>query len=617
MCRPSIAHYSGELLGKVERMDNQNVRCLRMQIVRNLAASLLFFLGSPGINAAEVYSVGPITLTPTYNVAGCALVTSNGYGGTDRRLFIPNTDGYYSIKDYTPGASTFWLITDEAFDPNQRLVDQALAVDSSWGGGSYPPQASLVSGGRYYAWAAYGGGYGTVGDCQSDGATETVSFRIVGEDSGVPSPPSGISATPTDGGATVSFIPGSANGSAITNYEYGTFNGVEWTFTALNPVDATSPISITGLTNGVSVTMRLRAVNANGASAHSSSFTFTPEAPVVADADGDGVGDGIDNCPSMANAGQTDTDGDGAGNACDADDDGDSIADGSDNCPLNANANQDDFDSDGAGDICDSDDDGDGVVDATDNCPLVPNTNQSDTSYGAAGAYVQKIFIAFVGRPPAPSGLRYYADLISANNTTGKLILFDDLFYGADATSIYSGMTLNDRINQYYNFMFNRYALVGGLNYWSNQINSGVVTQPEAAATIANSASGQDMSVLDAKQTAASKLTCAMDTAAKISAYQSNLSGARSSIASVDTAQDAAAYDGTAALLSITGISREAGSYQRVWTSPAGDAPLAASLVGPDSAAPTPVPSLPVGWILTLVSLMALGGTLKLKRAGL
>ena len=242
----------------------------------------LFLLGAPSIKAAEIYSVGPITLTPTYNVGGCALVTrfNNGadvYGGTDRRLFMPNTDGYYSIKDYTSGAASIWLITDEAFDPNQTLVDQALAVDLRWGGGLYPPQARLVSGDRYYAWAAYTGGWPTVGGCQTDGGTETVTFRIVGEDSGVPSPPTGISASAVYRGATVSFTPGSANGSAITNYEYGTFNGDEWSFTALSPADASSPISITGLTNGVSVTMRLRAVNANGSSAYSATFTFTPQ----------------------------------------------------------------------------------------------------------------------------------------------------------------------------------------------------------------------------------------------------------------------------------------------------------------------------------------------------
>jgi hypothetical protein len=31
-----------------------------------------FFIGLPGIYAAKVYSVGPITLTPTFNVAGHA-----------------------------------------------------------------------------------------------------------------------------------------------------------------------------------------------------------------------------------------------------------------------------------------------------------------------------------------------------------------------------------------------------------------------------------------------------------------------------------------------------------------------------------------------------------------
>ena len=589
-----------------------------MQCARNLAASLLLFLGSPSIYAAEVYSVGPITLTPTFGIGSCALVGTNGYGGFDRRLFIPNVDGYYSIKDYTPGATTSWLITDEAFDPSQRLIDQALAVDPSWGGGSYPPQASLVSGGRYYAWAVYGGGYGTVGGCQSDGATETVSFRIVGEDSGVPSPPSGISATPTDGGATVSFTPGSANGSAITNYEYGTFNGIDWNFTALSPADSTSPISITGLTNGVSVTMRLRAVNANGASAHSSSFTVTPEAPAVADADGDGVGDGTDNCPSVANAGQTDTDADGSGDACDSDDDGDSLSDGSDNCPLIANANQDDFDGDGLGDACDSDDDGDGASDSFDNCPLVPNSVQSDTSYGVSGAYVQKIFIAFVGRPPAPSGLRYYADLISANNTHGKLVLFDDLFYGADATALYAGMTVRERINQYYNFMFSRDALTGGLNYWEGQINSGAITQPAAAATIADAASGPDMSVLDAKQTAASKLTCAMDTAEKITGYQNNLPAARASLAAIETATDANLYDGDAALLTITGTSRAPdspvlGAARLVHDS---ETPRSTSAVAERGAAHA-VPAIPIGWLLVLIGSLAFGATVVLGRKAL
>lgn len=48
---------------------------------------------------------------------------------------------------------------------------------------------------------------------------------------------------------------------------------------------------------------------------------------VLPDTDGDGVANAVDNCPSVANAGQLDTDGDGAGNACDPDDDNDGIVD--------------------------------------------------------------------------------------------------------------------------------------------------------------------------------------------------------------------------------------------------------------------------------------------------
>ncbi len=70
------------------------------------------------------------------------------------------------------------------------------------------------------------------------------------------------------------------------------------------------------------------------------------------DQDGDGVEDSSDNCPTIANANQTDTDLDGEGNACDDDDDNDSVLDLDDNCPLIANANQADSDGDAIADAC-------------------------------------------------------------------------------------------------------------------------------------------------------------------------------------------------------------------------------------------------------------------------
>lgn len=55
---------------------------------------------------------------------------------------------------------------------------------------------------------------------------------------------------------------------------------------------------------------------------------------LASDTDGDGVDDGVDNCPSTANADQADTDRDGLGDGCDADDDGDGVADSIDLYPL-------------------------------------------------------------------------------------------------------------------------------------------------------------------------------------------------------------------------------------------------------------------------------------------
>jgi hypothetical protein len=89
-----------------------------------------------------------------------------------------------------------------------------------------------------------------------------------------PSPPTSLSATPGNTTVTISFTLGSDGGSPITNYQYSTDGGA--TFTAFSPAQTSSPVSITGLTNGVTYDIQLKAVNAVGPSVASASVTTTP-----------------------------------------------------------------------------------------------------------------------------------------------------------------------------------------------------------------------------------------------------------------------------------------------------------------------------------------------------
>lgn len=85
--------------------------------------------------------------------------------------------------------------------------------------------------------------------------------------------PIDLDAIPASGEIIINFKQTNPTGSPITNYEY-TLNG--GSFITLDPSRNISPITISGLTNGIEYTITIRAVNANGPGATSASVTATP-----------------------------------------------------------------------------------------------------------------------------------------------------------------------------------------------------------------------------------------------------------------------------------------------------------------------------------------------------
>jgi len=88
----------------------------------------------------------------------------------------------------------------------------------------------------------------------------------------IPGAPTGLVATPNNQSLSIAFSINNGGG-AITNYSYST-NGT--TYTAFSPAQTSSPVTITGLTNGTSYTVYLKATNAIGTGPASASVTATP-----------------------------------------------------------------------------------------------------------------------------------------------------------------------------------------------------------------------------------------------------------------------------------------------------------------------------------------------------
>jgi len=165
--------------------------------------------------------------------------------------------------------------TESIVDIRQAIQDSNLSISATNTSYTFPGLDASTD----YSVAVRSSNSAGDADIQTIAFNPTA-FRTEDPDPTAPEAPVINSVTGIDGGLEVSFTAGANGGSAITNYKYSVDGS---TYIAFDPAQTTSPLTITGLTNGTLYPVTIRAVNAVGDSASSNSLTGTPVAEIVPD----------------------------------------------------------------------------------------------------------------------------------------------------------------------------------------------------------------------------------------------------------------------------------------------------------------------------------------------
>jgi|GEM_PF-171573 len=120
--------------------------------------------------------------------------------------------------------------------------------------------------------------------------------------------------------------------------------------------------------------------------------------------------------------------------------------------------------------------------------------------------WVQKAYIAYYGRPADTGGLNYWSCEIDANG--GELDSITDAFGNSrEFTNQYAGLSNEQLINTVYQQLFSRNAEDKGLAYWLEQLESGNMPLINIALSILAGALNDDLTIVNNKLEVAKEFT--------------------------------------------------------------------------------------------------------------
>ena len=131
---------------------------------------------------------------------------------------------------------------------------------------------------------------------------------------------------------------------------------------------------------------------------------------------------------------------------------------------------------------------------------------------------VQKLYVAYFGRPADPEGLNFWINQLQTNPNFYQTVSMT-FSTSNEFKTMYAGLDNRALVTEIYDNMFARAPDADGLNFWVNALNNGTISFDNAVTFIANGARNNDAIIINGKVSVATEFTKHIDTDAERAAY--------------------------------------------------------------------------------------------------
>lgn len=131
---------------------------------------------------------------------------------------------------------------------------------------------------------------------------------------------------------------------------------------------------------------------------------------------------------------------------------------------------------------------------------------------------VQKLYVAYFGRPADPLGEDFWTDALGGG-AVAQTDLAAVFAASQEYRDMYAGMDNRAIVDEVYQNLFGRAAETGGLEHWAGLMDNGTISIDDVVMTISSAARGSDSVAFNGKVAAATLFTDRVDTPIEMQAY--------------------------------------------------------------------------------------------------